>query len=158
MHLGWAFATAVRIHPDRTFRRRLPQRGQTTDTTSRDLDFPPPGSSATEEWIADQFACNCQRLRDGRLRLIIALLVALHSPCALREPGLRMCVSEKSRDGDGLYRRLVRSLQSGLSRKNREIRACFAHFGVISGGSSLQFRLRGGGRSLALTFLRQIPC
>jgi hypothetical protein len=92
------------------------------------------------------------------LRSNLRLVIALHSPCALREPGLRMCVSEKSRDGDGLYRRLVRSLQSGLSRKNREIRACFAHFGVISGGSSLQFRLRGGGRSLALTFLRQIPC
>jgi hypothetical protein len=54
-----------------------------------------------------------------------------------------MCVPEKSRDGDGLYRRLVRSLQSGLSRKNREIRACFAYFGR-AGGSSLQFRLRGG--------------
>jgi hypothetical protein len=31
-------------------------------------------------------------------------------------------------------------------------------FAGIEGGNSLQSRLRGGGRSLALTFLWRIPC
>jgi len=34
------------------------------------------------------------------------------------------------------------------------IRACFANFGVRIGGISLQLRLAGGARSLALTLLR----
>jgi hypothetical protein len=38
-----------------------------------------------------------------------------------------------------------------LSRKNPEIRACFAYFGVRGGGLSLHFRLRGGG-SVIRTF------
>jgi len=73
------------------------------------------------------------------------LLIAFHSPCALLETGLRMCPPEKSRDSNALHCRVVRSLQSGLSRKNREIRACFAYFGGNRGGLSLQSRLRGGG-------------
>jgi hypothetical protein len=40
--------------------------------------------------------------------------------------------------------REVHSLQSGSSPYNREIRACFAYFGVGGSGLSLQFRLRGG--------------
>ena len=58
------------------------------------------------------------------LRSNLRIVVALHSPCALRETGLRMCRPEKSRDGDAIYCRVVRSLQSGLSRKNQKIRAC----------------------------------
>ena len=72
------------------------------------------------------------------------LLIALHSPNGLRETGLRICRPEKSQDSDALQCRVVRSLQSGLSRKNREIRACFAHFGETKGENSLHFRLRGG--------------
>ena len=82
------------------------------------------------------------------------LLIALHSPAVLRETGLSMCPPEKSQLGDRVHWWAVRSLQSGLSRKNREIRAYFAYFGGNEGGISLQSRLRGGGRSLALTFLR----
>jgi hypothetical protein len=37
---------------------------------------------------------------------------------------------------------------------NREIRACFAYFGVKGVGLSLQLRLAGGAHSLALTLLR----
>ena len=60
------------------------------------------------------------------------------------ETGLCMCPVEKSRDRDPLLSRAVRSLQSGLSRKNREIRACFAYFGGTGGEISLQLRLHGG--------------
>jgi hypothetical protein len=48
----------------------------------------------------------------------------------------------------------VRSLQSGLSENDREIRALFEYFVANLGGISLHFRLRGGARSLALTLLR----
>ncbi len=72
------------------------------------------------------------------------LLIALHSPHALLKTGLHLCHPEKSRDSDALHCRVVRSLKSGLSRKNREIRACFAYFGGNGGGLSLQSRLRGG--------------
>ena len=47
----------------------------------------------------------------------------------------------------GKYRlrcRAVDSLQSGFSRKNREIRACFPYFGVRGHGISLQLKLAGG--------------
>jgi hypothetical protein len=57
------------------------------------------------------------------------LVIALHSPNALLETGLRMCPPEKSRNSDRLRCRAVRSLQSGLSRHNREIRAISAYFG-----------------------------
>jgi len=50
------------------------------------------------------------------------LVIALHSPIALLETGLHMYSPEKSRDSDALHCRVVHSLQSGLSRKNREIR------------------------------------
>ena len=72
------------------------------------------------------------------------LLIALHSPNGLCETGLRMCPSEKSQDEGLLRYQAVRSLQSGLSGNNREIRACFAYFGVRGAGISLHFRLRGG--------------
>jgi hypothetical protein len=86
------------------------------------------------------------------------LVIALHSPNPLLETGLRVCPPEKRRDSDALQCRVVRSLQSGLSRKNREMRARFADFGERESGISLHLRLRGGARSLALTLLRQIPC
>jgi hypothetical protein len=41
-----------------------------------------------------------------------------------------MCPREKMRDDDPFCRREVRSLQSGLSGNNREIRALFAYFGA----------------------------
>ena len=72
------------------------------------------------------------------------LLIAFRSPYAPLETGLRVWPPEKSRDSDALQCRLVRSLQSGLSRKNREIRACFAHSAGNRGRDSLHFRLRGG--------------
>jgi hypothetical protein len=56
-------------------------------------------------------------------------LIALLSPGALLETGLRMCLPEKRQVIDLLRRRAVRSLQSGLSRNNREIRAFSAYFG-----------------------------
>ena len=74
----------------------------------------------------------------------LRLVIALHSPNALLETGLSMCPPEKSRDSHPLRCRAVRSLLSGLSGKNREIRACFAYFWVSCGGTSLQLRLRGG--------------
>jgi hypothetical protein len=55
-----------------------------------------------------------------------------------------VCPPEKSRDSDAFQCGVVRSLQSGLSRKNREIRARFAHFGETKGENSLRSRLRGG--------------
>src|SRR5437879_13338032 len=46
------------------------------------------------------------------------------------ETGLCMCPPEKSDGSPPPRGRAVRSLQSGLSRKNREIRALFAYFGA----------------------------
>ena len=51
---------------------------------------------------------------------------------------------EKNQGSGHLRRRAVRSLQSGLSAKNREKWACFAYFGVRFGGISLHSRLHGG--------------
>jgi len=48
-------------------------------------------------------------------------LIALHSPYALLETGLRMCPAEKSRDSDPVCSGAVRSPQSGLLRNNHEI-------------------------------------
>jgi hypothetical protein len=72
------------------------------------------------------------------------LVVALHSPNALLETGLRRCLPEKSQDSGALSSRAVHFLQSGLWTKYCEIRACCAYFGVGRGGVSLQSRLRGG--------------
>jgi hypothetical protein len=72
------------------------------------------------------------------------LLIALHSPRVLSETGLSMCPSEKSQLSDRVHWWAVRSLQSGLSRTNREIWACFAHSVGNRGRNSLQFGLRGG--------------
>jgi hypothetical protein len=55
-------------------------------------------------------------------------LVALHSPSALGETGLRMCLPEKSQDSDRIRHRGVRSLQSGFG----EIIAKYGHFLRIS--------------------------
>ncbi len=69
---------------------------------------------------------------------------------ALWRPGtaLRLYRPEKSRDLHALYYQVVRSLQCGLSRKNREIRASFAYLRVRIGVLSLQLRLRGGARGI----------
>jgi hypothetical protein len=83
-------------------------------------------------------------LKVNSLLLTSQLLIALHSPNALFETGLRMCPAEKNRDSDPILSRAVRSLKSGLSVNNREIRACFAYFRVRYGGLSLHYRLRGG--------------
>ena len=74
----------------------------------------------------------------------LRFLIALHSPSPLGKTGLRMCPAEKSRDNDPVLSWAVRSLQSGLLGKNREIRACFAHFGGTGSGNSLQLGLAGG--------------
>jgi len=85
-------------------------------------------------------------------------VIALHSPSAPLQTGLHMCPAEKSRDSDPLRCRAVRSLQSGLPRNYREKWAYSAHFEGKGGDVSLQLRLAGGARSLALTFLWRIPC
>ena len=72
------------------------------------------------------------------------LLIALHSPNALPETGLRTCPAEKKPGQCPVPSRAVRSLQSGLLRNYREKWASFAYFGGKVGDFSLQFRLRGG--------------
>jgi len=57
-------------------------------------------------------------------------LIALPSPYAHFETGLRMCPPEKSLDNDCIRCRGVRSPQSGLSGNNREIRALLAYLGA----------------------------
>ena len=57
-------------------------------------------------------------------------LIVLHSPKAVSETGLFMCPPEKNRDSTRLRCRAARSLQSGLLKKNREIRALFGYFGA----------------------------
>ena len=84
------------------------------------------------------------------------LLIALHSPNARLETGLRMCPLEKSQGTDRIRCRAVRSLRSGLLEKNREKRACFAHFVGNRGRNSVQFRLRGGARGIR-TPVRFLP-
>src|SRR5450631_97590 len=72
------------------------------------------------------------------------LEIALHSPRALLETGLRMRPPEKSQDGGPLCSRGVCSLQSALLMKYCEIRAYFEYFKGKDGGISLQSRLCGG--------------
>jgi hypothetical protein len=71
------------------------------------------------------------------LWLNFQLLIALHSPYAVLETGLRMCPAEKSRDSDLVVTLGVRSLQSGLLRNYREKWASFAYFEGKSFGVSL---------------------
>jgi hypothetical protein len=71
-------------------------------------------------------------------------VIALHSPDALLETGLRMCPAEKSWRSDPVLNRAVRSLQSGLFRNYRDKWAYFAYFWGNGGGISLQLRLAGG--------------
>jgi hypothetical protein len=71
-----------------------------------------------------------QMLKVNSLLLTSQPLIALHSPNALFETGLRMCPAEKNRDSDPILSRAVRSLQSGLSGNNRGIRAFCAYFGA----------------------------
>jgi len=46
---------------------------------------------------------------------------------SLIESGVRICPAEKSQDGDPVLSGAARSLQSDLSRNNREILTCFGH-------------------------------
>jgi len=94
------------------------------------------------------------RTKVNSLWRIPRFVIALHSRNALLETGLLMCASEKNWDSDGLRCRAVHYLQSGLWTKYCGIQACFSYFGGESGGISLQLRLAGGARSLALTLLR----
>ena len=71
-------------------------------------------------------------------------MIALHSPYALFETGLRVCPPEKSRDSDPDLTLAVRSLQSGLLKNYREKWASFAYFDGKGSGISLQLRLTGG--------------
>jgi len=78
------------------------------------------------------------------------LVIALHSPDAHFETGLRICLTEKRPDSDRIECRTVRSLQSDLFANYRK----YGHISRISMEEPQIFsRLRGGGRSLALTFL-----
>jgi hypothetical protein len=56
------------------------------------------------------------------------LVIALHSPKALPETGLLMCLPEKSQDRHRIRWRAVHSLQSGLATNNRKIRSMFSIF------------------------------
>jgi hypothetical protein len=94
------------------------------------------------------------RKKSSRLSPHHRYVIALHSPRALAATGLRMCPPEKGPQIDALRSRAVRSLRFTLLTKYCEIRACFAYFAATGGASSLQFRLAGGARSLALTLLR----
>ena len=86
-------------------------------------------------------------------RLSPLLLIALHSPNALVETGLRMCPPEKSQDNAPFRLRAVRSLQSGLSASKGEIRAFSVYFQRKMSRLSLQSRLHGGARSRERTSL-----
>ena len=55
-----------------------------------------------------------------------------------------MCHPEKGQQIDAIRPRAVRSLQSALRTKFREIRACFPYFVAKGGAVSLQLRLYGG--------------
>ena len=55
-------------------------------------------------------------------------MLALHSPHAFLETGLRMCPAEKSRCRNPVLPRAVLSLQSGLLTNCREKWASFAYF------------------------------
>jgi hypothetical protein len=82
-------------------------------------------------------------------------LIAEYSLQDLLQVGLLRAASEKK---GGQYQPslpAVHSLQSGLASKNRDKWAESAHLAENKGVNSLQFRLYGGARSLALTFLRQ---
>jgi hypothetical protein len=59
----------------------------------------------------------------------IRFLIALHSPYALLETGLRMCPPGEKAGRCPLRRRAARSLKSRLPVSNRKIRALFAYFG-----------------------------
>src|SRR4029077_6321213 len=60
------------------------------------------------------------------------------------ETALRLCPPEKGQQIEAIRSRTVRSLQSALRTKYREIRAGFAYFAAKGGAVSLQFRLAGG--------------
>jgi hypothetical protein len=72
----------------------------------------------------------------------------------LLQVGLLMAASEKKGERYQPSFLAVQSLQSGLASKNRDKWAEFAHLAENKGVNSLQFRLNGGARSLALTLLR----
>src|SRR5580692_9281535 len=93
-------------------------------------------------------------IRDSRIRA----LIALHSPNAVPETGLLMCPPEKSRPLTCFVGSAVSSLQSGLSGKNREIRACFVYSAASRDGNSLQSRLRGGEGGILLPALPASHC
>jgi hypothetical protein len=75
-----------------------------------------------------------QMLKVNSLLLTSQPLIALHSPNALFETGLRMCPAEKNRDSDPILSRAVRSLQSGLFGNNRGKLAYFAYLRGIEAG------------------------
>jgi len=58
------------------------------------------------------------------------IVIALHSPYELVEPGLRICLPENGPGSDRIRCGAVRSLRSGLSGNSREIRALFAYLGA----------------------------
>ena len=77
------------------------------------------------------------------LRPIFRQVIALHSPNARLETGLRICPPERSRNKVP-FAAEQSVLCTGLSRTNRTKWACFAYFGGTGDGISLQLRLRGG--------------
>jgi hypothetical protein len=82
--------------------------------------------------------------KSSRLSPHHRFVIALRSPRALPETGLRTRPPEKVRQSDAIWSRAVHSLQSALRTKYCEIWACFAYFVAKVGADSLQFRLAGG--------------
>jgi hypothetical protein len=72
-------------------------------------------------------------------RIVFALCV--------RETGLRTCLPEKSGRRHPLPQSSPFSPVRFITQESRNT-GMFAHFGAMSGGSSLQFRLRGGARGI----------
>ena len=66
-----------------------------------------------------------------------------------------MCPPEKGQQIEAIRSRTVRSLQSALRTKYREIRAGFAYFAAKGGAVSLQFRLAGGESGILKSMLIQ---
>jgi hypothetical protein len=87
------------------------------------------GCYVNDRWQRDDFGALRSVIQENREAksspdsLNIRLVIVLHSPNALPETGLRMCLPEKSQGSVHIRRSAVRSLQSDWSSENREMRA-----------------------------------
>jgi hypothetical protein len=84
------------------------------------------------------------------------LVIALHSPDGVGETGLRVCPAEKNTAKLG-YGAKQDTFSGPVSGRESQNCADFQRFLGECSLVSLQPRLHGGGRSLALTSLQRIP-